>query len=164
MADEKKLVEYLKWTTGELARVKRELAALSSPDPVAVVAMACRYPGGVRSPEDLWRVVADGVDAVGEPPGDRGWDPALRERVRAGGFLDDAAGFDAAFFGISPREAVAMDPQHRQLLEVSWEALERAGIVPRSLRGSRTGVFTGVIYQDYAPAIDDVPPNSTGTS
>ncbi|WP_371786105.1 type I polyketide synthase [Streptosporangium subroseum] len=162
MADEKKLVEYLKWTTGELARVKRELAALSSPDPVAVVAMACRYPGGVRSPEDLWRVVADGVDAVGEPPGDRGWDPALRERVRAGGFLDDAAGFDAAFFGISPREAVAMDPQHRQLLEVSWEALERAGIVPRSLRGSRTGVFTGVIYQDYAPAIDDVPPELDG--
>ncbi|WP_329430587.1 acyltransferase domain-containing protein [Streptosporangium sp. NBC_01495] len=162
MTDEKKLVEYLRWTTGELARVKRELAALSSPDPVAVVAMACRYPGGVRSPEDLWRVLADGVDTVGEPPEDRGWDPALRERARAGGFLDDAAGFDAAFFGISPREAVAMDPQHRQLLEVSWEALERAGIVPRSLRGSRTGVFTGVIYQDYAPAIDDVPPELDG--
>ncbi|MEV0755406.1 beta-ketoacyl synthase N-terminal-like domain-containing protein [Streptosporangium sp. NPDC050280] len=162
MSDEKKLVEYLQWTTGELARVKRELAALSNPDPVAVVAMACRYPGGVRSPEDLWRVVADGVDTVGEPPRDRGWDPALRERARAGGFLDDAAGFDAAFFGISPREAVAMDPQHRQLLEVSWEALERAGIVPRSLRGSRTGVFTGVIYQDYAPAIDDVPPELDG--
>ncbi|GAA4208927.1 hypothetical protein GCM10022252_74770 [Streptosporangium oxazolinicum] len=162
MTDEKKLVEYLRWTTGELARVKRELAALSSPDPVAVVAMACRYPGGVRSPEDLWRVLADGVDTVGEPPRDRGWDPVLRERAGAGGFLDDAAGFDAAFFGISPREAVAMDPQHRQLLEVSWEALERAGIVPRSLRGSRTGVFTGVIYQDYAPAIDDVPPELDG--
>ncbi|MER6832073.1 beta-ketoacyl synthase N-terminal-like domain-containing protein [Streptosporangium sp. NPDC000563] len=162
MSDEKKLVEYLQWTTGELARVKRELAALSNPDPVAVVAMACRYPGGVRSPEDLWRVVADGVDTVGEPPRDRGWDAALRERARAGGFLDDAAGFDAAFFGISPREAVAMDPQHRQLLEVSWEALERAGIVPRSLRGSRTGVFTGVIYQDYAPAIDDAPPELDG--
>ncbi|MGC5016558.1 type I polyketide synthase [Streptosporangium sp. DT93] len=162
MSDEKKLVEYLRWTTGELARVKRELAALSSPDPVAVVAMACRYPGGVRSPEDLWRVVADGVDTVGEPPLDRGWDPLLRERAGAGGFLEDAAGFDASFFGISPREAVAMDPQHRQLLEVSWEALERAGIVPGSLRGSRTGVFTGVIYQDYAPAIDDAPPELDG--
>ncbi|GAA2986032.1 type I polyketide synthase [Streptosporangium longisporum] len=162
MSDEKKLVEYLRWTTGELARVKRELAALSSPEPVAVVAMACRYPGGVRSPEDLWRVVADGVDTVGEPPRDRGWDPVLRERAGAGGFLEDAAGFDASFFGISPREAVAMDPQHRQLLEVSWEALERAGIVPGSLRGSRTGVFTGVIYQDYAPAIDDAPPELDG--
>ncbi|MFB9679131.1 type I polyketide synthase [Streptosporangium vulgare] len=162
MTDEKKLVEYLRWTTGELARVKRELAALSNPEPVAVVAMACRYPGGVRSPEDLWRVVGDGVDAVGEPPQDRGWGPVPQGRARAGGFLDDAAGFDAAFFGISPREAVAMDPQHRQLLEVSWEALERAGIVPRSLRGSRTGVFTGVIYQDYAPAIDDVPPELDG--
>ncbi|WP_328854137.1 type I polyketide synthase [Microbispora hainanensis] len=162
MSDEKRLVEYLQWTTAELARVKRELAVLTEPEPVAVVAMACRFPGGVRSPEDLWRVVAEGADAVGEPPDDRGWDPALREHAKAGGFLDDAAGFDAAFFGIAPREAAAMDPQHRQLLEVSWEAMERAGIVPASLRGSRTGVFTGVIYQDYAPPLDGVPPEAEG--
>ncbi|GIH67094.1 type I polyketide synthase [Microbispora siamensis] len=162
MSDEKRLVEYLQWTTAELTRVKRELAALTEPEPVAVVAMACRFPGGVRSPEDLWRVVAEGADAVGEPPDDRGWDPALHEHTKAGGFLDDAAGFDAAFFGIAPREAAAMDPQHRQLLEVSWEAMERAGIVPASLRGSRTGVFTGVIYQDYAPPLDGVPPEAEG--
>ncbi|WP_169945212.1 type I polyketide synthase [Microbispora sp. H11081] len=162
MSDEKRLVEYLQWTTTELTRVKRELAALTEPEPVAVVAMACRFPGGVRSPEDLWRVVAEGADAVGEPPDDRGWDPALREHTRAGGFLDDAAGFDAAFFGVAPREAAAMDPQHRQLLEVSWEAMERAGILPASLRGSRTGVFTGVIYQDYAPPLDGVPPEAEG--
>ncbi|MEO3814017.1 beta-ketoacyl synthase N-terminal-like domain-containing protein [Sphaerisporangium sp. B11E5] len=162
MSDEKKLVEYLGWATGELKRMKKELAALSAPEPVAVVSMACRFPGGVRSPEDLWRVVADGVDTVGDPPRDRGWDPALREQVRAGGFLDDAAEFDAAFFGISPREAAAMDPQHRRLLEVSWEAVERAGIVPETLRGSRTGVFTGVIYQDYAPPLPDVPPELEG--
>ncbi|WP_182888126.1 type I polyketide synthase [Microbispora sp. H10885] len=161
MSDER-LVEYLRWTTAELTRVKRELAALTEPEPVAVVATACRFPGGVRSPEDLWRVVAEGADAVGEPPGDRGWDPALRERAKAGGFLDDAAGFDAAFFGIAPREAVAMDPQHRQLLEVSWEAMERAGVVPASLRGSRTGVFTGVINDDYAPPLDGVPPEAEG--
>ncbi|TYB65138.1 type I polyketide synthase [Microbispora triticiradicis] len=161
MSDER-LVEYLRWTTAELTRVKRELAALTEPEPVAVVATACRFPGGVRSPEDLWRVVAEGADAVGEPPGDRGWDPALRDRAKAGGFLDDAAGFDAAFFGIAPREAVAMDPQHRQLLEVSWEAMERAGVVPASLRGSRTGVFTGVINDDYAPPLDGVPPEAEG--
>ncbi|MBO4270861.1 type I polyketide synthase [Microbispora triticiradicis] len=161
MSDER-LVEYLRWTTAELTRVKRELAALTEPEPVAVVATACRFPGGVRSPEDLWRLVAEGADAVGEPPGDRGWDPALREHAKAGGFLDDAAGFDAAFFGIAPREAAAMDPQHRQLLEVSWEALERAGVVPASLRGSRTGVFTGVINDDYAPPLDGVPPEAEG--
>ncbi|GAA2585670.1 beta-ketoacyl synthase N-terminal-like domain-containing protein [Actinomadura fulvescens] len=162
MADEKKLVEYLHWTTSELAKVKRELAARSAPEPIAVVSMACRYPGGIRTPEDLWRVVNEGVDTVSGPPGDRGWDPTALEYAKAGAFLDDAAGFDAAFFGIAPKEALAMDPQQRHLLELAWEAMERAGLVPASLRGSRTGVFAGVIYQDYAPPADAVPSDLEG--
>ncbi|MFE5898569.1 type I polyketide synthase [Streptomyces sp. NPDC056488] len=150
------MVEYLRWTTNELARVRGELADREARlaafrEPVAVVSMACRYPGGVRSPEDLWEVVARGADTVGGPPADRGWDPAALEHARAGGFLDDAAGFDSGFFGIGPTEALAMDPQHRQLLELSWELLERAGLLPGDLRGSRTGVFAGAIYQEYAP-------------
>ncbi|MFF6834246.1 type I polyketide synthase [Streptomyces sp. NPDC012438] len=150
------MVEYLRWTTNELARIRGELADREARlaafrEPVAVVSMACRYPGGVRSPEDLWEVVARGTDTVGGPPADRGWDPAALEHARAGGFLDDAAGFDSGFFGIGPTEALAMDPQHRQLLELSWELLERAGLLPDDLRGSRTGVFAGAIYQEYAP-------------
>ncbi|MEW2200112.1 type I polyketide synthase, partial [Streptomyces griseus] len=157
------LAEFVRVTlTG--SRVVRAAAVATTAvtdDPIAVVGMACRFPGGVTSPEDLWRLVADGVDAIGEFPADRGWPDLYHpdaERtgtsyVKHGGFLYEADAFDPEFFGISPREATAMDPQHRLLLETAWHALEGTGIAPASLRGSRTGVYTGLMHYDYAPRV-----------
>ena len=156
-----KLRDYLKRATTDLRQAKRRIQEFEARDsePVAVIGMACRYPGGVSSPEDLWRLVDEGRDAVGPFPSDRGWDtegiydpePGRPDRtyVREGGFLYDAADFDASFFGISPFDAGRADPQQRILLETAWEAIERSGIDPRTLHGTPTGVYAGLMYHDY---------------
>ncbi|MGW2547848.1 type I polyketide synthase, partial [Kitasatospora sp. NPDC001574] len=131
-------------------------------EPIAVIGMACRFPGGVRTPEDLWQLLRDGGDAISGFPTDRGWDFGGYHFTRQGGFLHDAGEFDAGLFGISPREALAMDPQQRLLLETSWEAFERAGLDPTGLRGSRTGVFTGLMYHDYGTGLSTLPEGVEG--
>jgi candicidin polyketide synthase FscC len=172
MADQDKLLGLLKRVTAELYEARSRLQAAEGREPIAIIGMACRYPGAVDGPDALWRLLESGADGIGDFPADRGWDlDALfhpdpghpgTSYTRYGGFLDRAGHFDAEFFGISPREALAMDPQHRLLLESAWAALEDAGIPPESLRGSDTGVFAGVSAGEYQPRPDEAPEGTEG--
>ena len=161
MSDEKKAVEYLKWVTADLKKTRQRVDELESAkhEPIAIVGMAARFPGGVTSADELWELVANGRDAITEFPADRGWDVAGKydpepgkpgkTYTKHGGFIDSATRFDADFFRINQREATAMDPQHRLLLEVAYEAVEHARIDPASLKGRPVGVFAGVAGQSY---------------
>jgi polyene macrolide polyketide synthase len=173
-SDEAKLRDYLKRVTSDLRRAKQRLSDTedAAHEPIAIVGMACRFPGGVTSPEELWELVDSGRDVLTPFPTDRDWDlDTLYDSdddspgssyVRVGGFLDDPAGFDAPFFGISPREATAMDPQQRLLLETSWEALERAHIDPLTLKGTPTAIYTGGSDADYGPRMFEAPEELAG--
>ncbi|MFJ3899924.1 type I polyketide synthase, partial [Streptomyces sp. NPDC090083] len=171
---EDRLRDFLTRVSNDLQRTRARLRQVEgkATEPIAIVAMSCRYPGGVRTPEDLWHLVDTGTDGISTFPEDRGWDidtlydpdPAGSGTcyTREGGFLHDAADFDPAFFGMSPREALATDPQQRLLLEIVWETLERGGLRPAELRGSATGVFAGVMYNDYATRFPEPPPGVEG--
>ncbi|MFE6489366.1 beta-ketoacyl synthase N-terminal-like domain-containing protein, partial [Streptomyces sp. NPDC057757] len=157
--------------TARLRKLNQDLRTAAS-EPIAIVGMGCRYPGGASSPEELWALADAAEDTVGDFPANRGWDLAGlydpdpdhpgTSYVREGAFVHDATEFDADFFGISPREALAMDPQQRLLLETSWEAIERAGIDPTTLRSTPTGVYAGVMYHDYISRLAEPPEDLQG--
>src|ERR1700754_392011 len=169
MTDESRYLDYLKRTTLELRQAKRRVRELedAAGEPIAIVGMACRFPGDITLPEDLWTLLDEGGDVVGDFPDDRGWDldalydpqgrTAGSSYVRQGGFLHDAGDFDPGFFGMSPREALATDPQQRIALQIAWEALERAGIDPHALRATSVGVFLGAAATGYASAPGRLP-------